>query len=55
MLLVRRMYVLRQLLDAVPDNAVLKAEDTGGGWRYKGCGICAHECPVGFIAMAHEP
>ena len=45
-----------------PDNAVLKAESTADGWRYvfdydhcKGCGICAHECPVGFIAMIDEP
>ncbi len=45
-----------------PDNAVLKAEQPGTRkWRYvfdydhcKGCGICAHECPVGYVAMVDE-
>jgi formate dehydrogenase (NADP+) beta subunit len=44
-----------------PDNSVLKARSEGGRWRYvfdydhcKGCGICAHECPVGYIAMRDE-
>ncbi len=45
-----------------PDNAVLKADGgPAGRWRYifdydhcKGCGVCAHECPAGFIAMVDE-
>jgi formate dehydrogenase beta subunit len=44
-----------------PDNSVLKARGEDGRWRYvfdydhcKGCGICAHECPVGFIVMREE-
>ncbi|BAM05771.1 FAD-dependent oxidoreductase [Leptospirillum ferrooxidans] len=44
-----------------PDNAVLKTtgEETGSyvldyGFC-KGCGICAHECPTGFIKMVSEP
>ncbi|HSR56561.1 MAG TPA: FAD-dependent oxidoreductase [Candidatus Binataceae bacterium] len=45
-----------------PDNAVLKTDGaTEGKWDYlfdydhcKGCVICAHECPVGYIAMAEE-
>lgn len=42
-----------------PDSAVLKTSETAGdGSHYvfdydycKGCGLCAHECPCGFIAM----
>jgi formate dehydrogenase beta subunit len=46
-----------------PDNSVLKARDhcvEGSNYVFdydhcKGCGLCAHECPVGFIAMIDEP
>ena len=46
-----------------PDNAVLKTQEVAGdGSHYvfdydhcKGCGLCAHECPAGFIAMVEEP
>ncbi len=46
-----------------PDNSVLKTQDhCVGGTNYvfdydhcKGCGLCAHECPAGFIAMVDEP
>lgn len=44
-----------------PDMAVLKTGETNGGPRYlfdydycKGCGLCAHECPCGYIAMESE-
>lgn len=45
-----------------PDSAVLKTtERAGDGSHYvfdydycKGCGLCAHECPCGFIAMRDE-
>jgi formate dehydrogenase (NADP+) beta subunit len=46
-----------------PDNAVLKTRETAAGSEHyvfdydycKGCGLCAHECPAGFIAMEPEP
>ena len=46
-----------------PDNAVIKtARVAGDGSHYvfdydycKGCGLCARECPAGFIAMVEEP
>jgi formate dehydrogenase beta subunit len=46
-----------------PDNSVLKAKDhclDGNDYVFdydhcKGCGLCAHECPAGFIAMIDEP
>jgi len=45
-----------------PDSAVLKIAGTPpDGSRYlfdydfcKGCGLCAHECPTGFIGMIEE-
>ncbi len=45
-----------------PDNSVLKAapvRDRQSQYVFdydhcKGCGICAHECPVGYIAMVDE-
>ena len=46
-----------------PDNAVIKTVETAAdGSHYvfdyeycKGCGLCAHECPSGFIVMFPEP
>jgi Pyruvate/2-oxoacid:ferredoxin oxidoreductase delta subunit len=46
-----------------PDNAVIKtAEIAADGSHYvfdyeycKGCGLCAHECPCGYIVMIPEP
>ncbi|CCQ73651.1 FAD-dependent oxidoreductase [Magnetospira sp. QH-2] len=45
-----------------PDNAVVKTRDTcSDGSHYlfdyefcKGCGMCAAECPCGYILMKHE-
>jgi formate dehydrogenase beta subunit len=45
-----------------PDSAVLKTKDLASdGSHYlfdydycKGCGLCAHECPCGFIEMVEE-
>ncbi len=42
-----------------PDSAVLKTQELAShGSHYvfdydycKGCGLCAHECPCGYIAM----
>ncbi len=46
-----------------PDNAVLKTTELASdGSHYvfdydycKGCGLCAHECPPGYIVMEEEP
>ena len=46
-----------------PDNAVIKTGETAAdGSHYvfdyefcKGCGLCAHECPCGYIEMIPEP
>jgi formate dehydrogenase beta subunit len=46
-----------------PDNAVLKTlAEAAAGDHYvfdydycKGCGLCAHECPSGYILMEPEP
>jgi Pyruvate/2-oxoacid:ferredoxin oxidoreductase delta subunit len=46
-----------------PDSAVLKlAEAASAGAHYafdydycKGCGLCARECPTGYIRMEPEP
>jgi 2-oxoacid:acceptor oxidoreductase delta subunit (pyruvate/2-ketoisovalerate family) len=46
-----------------PDSAVIKlAEAASDGSHYafdydycKGCGLCAHECPTGYIRMEPEP
>jgi len=45
-----------------PDSAVLKLRDDtveDAPYRFdydycKGCGLCAHECPCGFIAMKED-
>jgi 2-oxoacid:acceptor oxidoreductase delta subunit (pyruvate/2-ketoisovalerate family) len=45
-----------------PDSAVLKTkEQAADGSHYvfdydycKGCGLCAHECPCGFIGMVKD-
>jgi formate dehydrogenase (NADP+) beta subunit len=45
-----------------PDSAVLKSrEQASDGSHYvfdydycKGCGLCARECPTGYIAMVEE-
>jgi len=43
-----------------PDVAVLKSRDSEPGYVFdydycKGCGLCAHECPTGYIVMQDEP
>lgn len=45
-----------------PDQSVLKTRDIAAGGKHyvfdydfcKGCGICAHECPTGYIRMIPE-
>jgi len=45
-----------------PDSAVLKTTEEAADGSHnlfdydycKGCGLCAHECPCGFIAMQDE-
>ena len=42
-----------------PDNAIVKTGDPDAPYSIdldycKGCGLCAHECPAGAIAMSPE-
>ena len=58
----RQLSRLRQLLDPVPRLSRAQEPRTGErrlplrvDYDYcKGCGLCARECPTGYIAMVEE-
>lgn len=60
MFLLRNLSCVRQLLDALPGRCcvedVKEVAEEGSHYVFdddccKGCGICAHECPRGYIDM----